>query len=72
MLVPVGKTAAVTFNVELEEIGLADSFDVITLDEVVTDELACPELVEMKDPPAEFDKDELEVALTVFEVSARI
>jgi hypothetical protein len=68
-----GNATAVAFNFEVDAIGLPDSFDVITLDEVATDELACPELVEVKDPLAEFDKDELDVPpLTVLEVSARI
>lgn len=67
-----GKTTAVAFNVALDEFALADSFDVSTPDEVAADELACPELVEVKDPLAETDNDEREVTLTVLEVSARI
>ena len=68
-----GKTAAVVFDVEFEGVGLADSFDVITLDEAEMDELACPELVEVMDPLAEVDKDGLEVAppAVVIEVPAR-
>jgi hypothetical protein len=69
----VGETAAVVFDVEFERVGLADSFDVIILDEAAADELACLELVWVKDPPAEVDKDALEVAslVVVIEVSAR-
>jgi hypothetical protein len=60
----VGETAAVAFNVEL----IADTFDVITLEEA-----AAVELVGVKDPLADVDKDSLEVAsLAVIEVSARI
>lgn len=68
-----GKAAVIAFNVELEGVGLVESFDVITLDEAAAvDELACSELVEVKDP-LEVDKDELDVtSLTVAEVSARI
>jgi hypothetical protein len=69
----VGKTATVAFNVGLEEVGLSDSFDVVTLDEAAADELACPELVGVKDPLVDVEKDVLEVAsLDVIEVSARI
>jgi len=68
----VGKTAAVVFNVVLEGVELVESSDVIILDEAEADELACPELVVVKDPLAEVDKDVLEVAwLIVIEVSAR-